>query len=152
MVESTGLWRLSCPKKVAHPGDFFPSSQLRRKKCMYWEVSQALWKREGRLNRCDFVSAFDWPGQSVLSGKVSVTKCKSIRSFLMKNAFAIQWYMFGSSCTSFYLRYSIWRTNGWGTSRLCGWIVINPTQEQAERCLNWQCWYQTRYQHGRVWC
>ena len=140
--ESTVLTAAVMSKENGNWG-FLPLQVNYEEKCMrLGSFLVALWNRKDVLQQMRLWQRVWLTVRSVQClRKVSVTKCKSsTQSFLTMKMHLHQWQPCLVHHWLFYFRYSIWRTNRWGTSRLCdGEIMVNPTQEQAERSLlNWQ--------------
>ena len=115
-------------------------------------------KREGRPSTDATLTARLIDRQSALClRKVFVMKCRSDQHgpFLWWKCLCTNgsyvWFILGS----FYLRYSIWRTNRWGTSGLCRWSNHHQPKSRTSRAFaSWidSSWDQACYQHGWVWC
>lgn len=155
--ESTVLTAAVMSKKMA-TGDFFPLQDY-EEKCMQLEISGGFMKawRSSLFNRYDLIARLiDRPIRPMFAEgfRNEVQVINTVLS-LRWNASAPMAAMAGSS---WHFLSQIFHLTDQSLEVQVGYVdgrsSSTQRKEQAECFLPWidSCWYQTRYQHGRVWC
>ncbi len=119
------------------------SSQLREKNVCGWEISLVVYEAWGAsFNRCDLDSAFDRPRIPIVNVlrkvSVKVQVINTVRFLPHDEMHLHQWQLCFSSTFTLQI-FHLMDQSLKSTSRLCWWIVHQPTQEQARAiATNWR--------------